>query len=377
MRDNSYEKNLLVFDAFPTEDNGFIVFAVQGNVQNVFERVNRIGVMKIDNKGILKWTKRFSDLTYGFPSNIIRVDNDNFHLFWSEEGKIKKLAFQTNDTDTMSMEKTVITCDFIDDDYTCDKAYKIASDVGKDPYIYMNTFNKNTLDDPDGFITLIVSSEANTSSFTQYGCDPASIFPNIDQYNPATKFERNFWLRTYKGKRYVNTPYEKGFALLEVGNETPIYSDETHWIGDFYFTNNNTIATIITPQNDRTEEGRVYFVPSISLDQINQNFSSISKDLKVDLPNIDTDYKITIQYLEEKQLFAIAATTLSGSAALYIIDEQGKILNEHFFGEINNYQVGALRLTSTKKDFALFGTTKVNGKYQRAYYIKIPVVEAL
>lgn len=366
MQNNTYENNVLVFDAFPTEDNGYVLFAVQGNVKTVFERVNSVGVMKVSRKGDLVWAKKFDDFDYGFPSNVVETDN-GFDMFWSEESSIEEVNFRYNDTDTLSVTKRVVNCSF--NEYNCNKAYKICPNLQSGPYYYMN-FGV----DDQTFFTFVANSDNNSANLLgQYKTNVTEIFPNLDQYNPATKYDRSFWIRTWNGRYYLNAPYKNEFALLELGNHIPIYSDENYWMADHFFNDGDKVAAVITPRNLRSEEGSVYFIPAIDLNKINQDF----KDLQniVSLSGIDSDYKTIIHPYGD--FYLIAATSISGSTVLYVIREDGQIVRVHSFGEMNNYQVSALKLSYDKKSFAIFGTTKVNGKYQRAYYIKIPVDEIL
>ena len=371
MQQSTYQNNILVFDAFKTEDDGFIIFAVEGNVNTIYERVNTIEIMKVNSNGNLEWDKSFDDFDFGFPTNIIEVEN-GFDLFWSDESEIQEINFELSDTDTISISKRTVTCNF--NEYNCDNAYKITTNTATPPYIYMNFGN-----DDQGFYTFVANSDENSPNLLgQYITDPEEIFPNLDQYNPATRFDRNFWIDSWNSKFYINAPYQQSFALLELGNRIPIYQDEHYWIADYLYkgTNNpeaNELAAIITPRNLRSEEGIVYFSPTVSLEKTNQDFSSIPN--KVELPGVNMNNKIIV--LPFNDLFLVAATSSSGTTLIYVIDESAKIIRTHIFGDTNSYEVSALRINESGTHFALIGTTEVNGRFQRAFLIKIPVQEIL
>ena len=90
-------RNFITLDFKPTSDNGFLFFGVGGSGVTTKYGLNTVFcLMKIDANGNLLWEKYYNDtnLTSGFPSNIITTENpDEYVFFWN---KVRESGMQAN-----------------------------------------------------------------------------------------------------------------------------------------------------------------------------------------------------------------------------------------------------------------------------------------
>jgi hypothetical protein len=301
---------------------------------------------------------------YGFLSNVVKQGN-KYSLVWSDYVALTKYTFSSTEMGigTITKEDLVPSASTLQQ---IGEAFAVAPKIDGSGFVF---FNNET--DKGLLYNRFFETKLNTISYLgQYVSTYNELFPTIELVAPIVQYDAFFWVEPGKDRYYVSSPSNGKFQILEYGNNLPIYSDANYWISAHSFDDS---GTIIIPQHISNEEGFVYFSTKIALNKRNQSFKTL--DNVHLLKNITKFRKIVIQPWEDK--YFVCGTSNSGTIILQVFDSSGSLLTATEYGNTYPYELAAIRISQDKSHLAIFGTTTVGNKYQRLFFLRIPIKEIL
>jgi len=378
-----YVNNVQDVDVFPSEvisigDHELLIFGICGNSPaNKFEGDSSIYLRKIDQTGKTQWDTCYTiPGGLGFPSNLIKVNDQTVFTFWNRVvGQSQEyLQFTFNDKGVTSVEMSQggISCNF-----------ECGAVMFAEPILNENSFNLLGI----GFDPVTNQSTTYLSKFNPLtGSNDArsqktfisEIFGGvgINDINLFRKLNNFLFLSEIEGRLLFSGPLGEDMILSHIGELIPIYQDDLFWVSAVEQLTSSQVALVLSSP-DRPENPS-YLIPEINLNTLpsKSNFELITaRNQSIEIFDLDVDANIFIDQVLDSGEILIAGTSRKGQPIVYIFD--GISLRSKEFGDVTRFELGAITTSGDGTELILVGSTKIENRRQRIFIIETPMEEIL
>jgi len=375
---NVQDLDVFVSGVISIGDDELLIFGICGNSpDDKFEGDSSIYLRKIGPSGKTQWDTCYTiPGGLGFPSNLIKVNDQSVSTFWNRlVGQSQEyLQFTFNDTGvtTVEMSQGEINCNFecgavmFAEPILNENSFNLLG-IGFDPVTNMSTTYVSK------FNPLIGSNEARSQKtfiseiFGGVGINDINLFRRLNNF---------LFLGEIEGRLLFSGPLGEDMILSHVGEIIPIYQDNLFWVSAVEPLTSSQVALVLSSP-DRPENPS-YLIPRINLNTLpsQSNFESITARIKsVEIFDLDVDANIFIDQVLDNGQILVAGTSRKGQPIVYIYD--GISLRSKEFGDVSRFELGAITKSGDGSELILVGSTKIENRRQRIFVIETPMEEIL
>jgi len=376
---NSLELDVLATEVVPISNSDYLVFGVCGNAPSTrFDGSGSIYLRKIDNLGKTQWDTCFTvSGNPGFPTNLVRLGDSEFTVFWNDLGSNDQqmVSFQISSSGAVFDEnQSLLNCNF-----NCGTIMyaSLATDpdqinllgFGFDPISSLSTTYISRVNPSSGENQARSQRTFQAERFGGAGQNDLNLLKSVENY---------LFLTVTDNRLLFTGPLGDKMSMSHVGETDALYQDELFWISAVEKLEEEPNNAAIVVSSPNRPDNPSFLIPRILLDdlprQINFGVLSANNDL-VEMFNIDAGSKIFIKKVANRNNLVVAGTSRTGQPILYVFDGENLVPKE--LGNTVQYKVGGIAQSGNGQDFVLVGTTKIENRDQRLFWIKIELNELL
>jgi len=375
---NVQDVDVFASEVIPIGEDELLIFGICGNSPaNKFEGDSSIYLRKIDGTGKTQWDTCYTiPGGLGFPSNLIKVNNQSVFTFWNRVvGQSQEyLQFTFNNTGVTMVEISQggVTCNFecgavmLAEPFPNENSFNIIG-IGFDPVTNLSTTYVSK------FNQLIGSNEARlqktfiSETFGGVGINDINLFRRLNNF---------LFVGEIDGRLLFSGPLGEDMILSHVGEVIPIYQDDLFWVSAVEPLTSSQVALVLSSP-DRPENPS-YLIPSINLNTLpsQSNFELITtRNQSVEIFDLDVDANIFIDRVDDSEEILVSGTSRRGQPIVYIYD--GISLRSKEFGDVSRFELGAITKSGDGSELILVGSTKIENRRQRIFVIETPMEEIL
>jgi len=376
---NSGNFDVLALDVFSISNNDYIVCGICGNSPDTkFDGDSLLYFRRVNGEGRTLWDTCFtaSSTNNGFPSNIVRLDEEMLGIFWNTgTGRRDYLQFDIDNQGIVLADiQQGINCNF-DCGIVMLAAEEIVNNkidllgIGFDPLSDQPTSYNSKYNLDIGMNSFASQRLFNSGSFGGTGSADLNLLKTVENFLSLKKIDNRL---------LIAGPIQDQMELRFVGESSPIYRDAFFWVASIeeLQENNNEIALVLGNRKSPTEPS--YLLPSLdigSLAQVLDFQQLLLRNESLEIFNLDPQSEIILQKLRNGSGLVIAGTSRTGIPIIYTYD--GNTLNSELFGEVSRYEVGGIVQSADESRLVMVGTTKIENRRQRIFLIDIDTQELL
>ncbi len=371
--------NILATDITPIGNNDFLVFGVCGNApESRFDGNGSIYLRKLNSLGKTEWDTCYSVTgNLGFPTNLVKLSNGSFAVFWNDfVGSGQQLVrFDLNPSGAeFRILESPVNCNF-----NCGVVMFAAPaneanqfnflGVGFDPITELSTTFISRFDPMVGEIQARSQRTFLSERFGGVSQNDLNLLKSINNY---------LFLIMSDDRLLFTAPLGDKMSMSHVGETSTLYQDELFWISALQKLGSepNQAAVVISSPN--RPDNPSFLIPQISLDKLptQMDFDILrAKSSPLEMFDLDTQSRIFIKEFEAQGNLVVAGTSRTGQPVVYVYNGNNLVSRE--IGSTSQYTVGGIAQSGNGQEFVLVGTTKIENRDQRLFWIKLDINELL
>lgn len=390
-------RNFITVDFKPTSDNGFLFFGIGGSGVTTKYGLNTIFcLMKIDATGNLLWEKYYSDtqLTSGFPSNIIETENpDEYVFFWN---KVRENGMQANYYRVILKLNNLTEAPTLDN--TNIKEISLAAganvivqgamqlpvtgyivratpNLAKNGYALMNVANNvKILGATTEQHVTIFNNLLNSATTATYITD--LTIKGLSQGNESLRaFDNHYQFFVANNQYFYNAPDgANGFMSLSSigGTRVPVFRDSLYWVASVYQNKNNANSLLINTENQQNSS---LYVPNSDLAPNNFDANKIANISQAVNTPLDPKQRAVLGETSEGLTMMCGSNLQTRNISINFL-RGNSVIKTYNLGN-TDYNASNIVESEQKNIIAIGGTNNVSQNAKRPFVILIPKTEVL